>query len=46
MINLIAFIICAAGAIYQYHLGNIGWAVIEGVFALINFLAYIVFHKR
>ena len=46
MINLIAFIICAVGAIYQYRLGNMGWAVIEGVFALLNWLACIVFHKR
>lgn len=36
IMNLIAFIICVAAAIYHGYLGNMGWVVIESALALLN----------
>lgn len=36
MINFIAVIICAAAAIWNGYLGNVGWVITESALALMN----------
>lgn len=46
MVNLVALIICLAGAILQWNRGNMDYFIIECVFVLLNLPFVIIFFKQ